>query len=542
MTVLHNFNNTLGEHILQTARCHSERSALWANNQTYTYQALLQSAQQLAAVIQASHIESDTIAIYSYRSSWAYISMLATLFAGKTYVPMNPKFPVERNKKITLQAKARIFCIDKRCESQAKEWIQDLSSPALILFPEHDSIPEWCTSHKKHRYLCNSDLPETSAWKPPNKISEDDYAYLLFTSGTTGEPKGIAVSHKNVMAYLHHMKAAWPLQPEDRCTQIYDQTFDVSVHDIFTCWQSGACLYVVPEAVLLCPTGFIEKHQLTCWGSVPSMLGFIKRFGKLTPNALPSIKHSFFCGEALPTDMTAEWAKACPNSRIINLFGPTEATIAITASEWNRNTPPTTPIVPIGFPFTGQEIAIVNEQGELVQPGEKGSLLLAGSQLVSGYWKNTEKTAEQFIHKVIPGKSATRWYLTGDLASDDQNTGLLFHGRKDFQVKINGYRVELEEIAGTLRENFPCTWAIAIPWPVNSSTGTASGVVVWMSGKQQENITEQELKRFCASRLPAYMIPSHIFWTDELPRNNSGKIDINTLQRMTQEFMEKKAR
>ncbi len=537
MTVTEKTNESLGMFILRQADKYSSRPALWCNNQIVDYNQLSEHAKSLAATFCAFDQNKSNVAIYCYRSASAYISMFATLLAGKAYVPLNPRFPTERNRTIADLAGTNIFCIDKRCEKQASEWVAQTNKRLLILFPEHETLPQWCAQHPRHNFLCAQDFISADDWIAPSNLTVKDSAYLLFTSGTTGEPKGIAASHGNVLAYLSHLRHTWPLSPTDKCSQIYDQTFDVSVHDIFTCWQSGACLYIVPEAALLCPVNFVNTHQLTCWGSVPSLLGFIKRFGKLTSGVMPTIKYSFFCGEALPTDATLAWADACPNSKIINLFGPTEATIAITAYEFQRQSPPDTAVMPIGLPFENQETVIIDNAGVPVAMGDKGHLLLGGSQVVKGYLNNPGKTAEQFIEQQFAGKRINRWYQTGDIASEHIKYGLLFHGRKDFQVKINGYRVELDEISGILREKVHCTWIVTIPWPVDKVTGVATGIVVWISGDKERNIDEIELKRFCMSKLPPYMVPSRIFWADTLPENYNGKVDIKSLQRMTQEIM-----
>ena len=329
------------------------------------------------------------------------------------------------------------------------------------------------------------------------------------------------------------MQQMWPLKPEDRCTQIYDLTFDVSVNDIFSCWQAGACLYVVPEAALLCPVDFVRKHDLTCWGSVPSSLAFIKRFNKLKPDSLPGLRYSFFCGEALPTDMAVAWAEAAPQSRVINLFGPTEATVAITAYELDRNDIPEYPLMPIGQPFCGQAAVVLNKSGELQLGGEVGDLYLGGSQLVPGYWQDQQRTDRVFVEQQVDGADTSRWYKTGDLSSVDERYGLIFHGRSDFQVKINGYRVELSEIEGVVKSFVNCAWAVAIPWPIDKVTGSASGIVVWVSGNLPESVDLSSIPALCGQKLPAYMVPSAVYWMDTLPRNANGKVDIAALQSAT---------
>ena len=529
------FKKSLGGRVLNSAERFPERPALWVAGNTLTYQDLLQQGQSLAQVIQPFEGGTQVKAgIFVYRSAGAYCGILGALLAGAAYVPLNPRFPVERSRLMIEQAGINILFIDKACEKKAAEILSEISmSCRVVLLDQEGTLPDWALSLKsKHKFILKDGLPSPDTWALPQSMMTDDLAYLLFTSGTTGRPKGVGVSHGNVNAFLDHMQQTWPLEPEDRCTQIYDLTFDVSVNDIFSCWQSGACLYVVPEAALLCPVDFVRKHELTCWGSVPSALAFIKRFNKLQSGYLPSLRHSFFCGEALPTDMAVAWADAAPQSRVINLFGPTEATVAITAYELDRNDIPEYSLMPIGYPFIGQAAVALNKSGEKVKCGEVGDLYLGGSQLVAGYWQDRARTDKVFVETSIADESPDRWYKAGDLASVDERYGLIFHGRSDFQVRVNGYRVELSEIEGVVKTFVNCAWAVAIPWPIDKETGTASGIVVWV-GALEKGFNLDDIPRICSQKLPAYMVPSAVYWMDTLPRNANGKVDIAALQAET---------
>ncbi|WP_461538106.1 amino acid adenylation domain-containing protein [Spongorhabdus nitratireducens] len=538
------FQATLGGRVLSAAKKYESRPALWAEGEYLSYQEVLQQACSLAQVMPdtGEGRAGEKVGVFASRTSSVYCSLLGVLLAGSCYVPLNPRFPLERLDFIVGRAGIRTLCVDSACEEKAAALLAVVKYECqVILLGCRGRLPAWAEELKgKHKFVLADELPSPERWSAPQSLKVEDLAYLLFTSGTTGQPKGVGVSHGNVGAFLDHMQQTWPLTTEDRCTQIYELAFDVSVNDIFSCWQAGACLYVVPETALLCPSDFVRKHELTCWGSVPSTLGFIKRFNRLKPDYLPSLRLSFFCGEALPVEMAVAWGATAPNSRVINLFGPTEATIAITSYELDRNQVPDQAVMPIGLPFDGQGAVVLNESGEEVTSGEEGELYLAGSQLVAGYWKDEEKTGQTFVEKTVTGHPFNRWYKTGDIASDSQFQGLIFHGRNDFQVKINGYRIELSEIEGVIRELVECSWLAAIPWPVDELTGAASGVVVWVSGESSETADLKQVLKLCGNKLPSYMLPSAIYWMNTLPRNANGKVDIAGLQAATREQEESK--
>jgi non-ribosomal peptide synthetase component F len=232
----------------------------------------------------------------------------------------------------------------------------------------------------------------------PAHRTEEDGAYLLFASGSTGTPKGVLISHQNVVAYLRTVLSRYRPRPDDLFTQLFDFSFDLSVHDMFVCWNSGACLYCPPAGALMSPGPFVRKHELTFWFSVPSTAATMARLRMLAPGELASLRVSLFCGEALPAGLARMWRQAAPNSIIDNLYGPTEATIAITAyrAPDDGTFPGKGRVVPIGVPFPGQQAAVIDADGNLVADSEPGELWVGSSQVATGYWHLPEITAERF--------------------------------------------------------------------------------------------------------------------------------------------------
>jgi acyl-CoA synthetase (AMP-forming)/AMP-acid ligase II len=285
--------------------------------------------------------------------------------------------------------------------------------------------------------------------------------------------------------------------------------------------SAGAALCPFPQQVLV-PATHIEDANLTVWFSVPSLAMFANKIGLLTSGAFPNLRLSLFCGEALSASLAERWQQAAPASVVENIYGPTETTVAITHYRWDPVRSPAEcmhGLVPIGWTFEGQESCLVDDTLLPCAPGKQGELCLAGSQVTSGYLNDSAKTQSQFVR--LKGFGDKVWYRTGDLVYQDEMKCLYFLGRKDHQVKVNGYRVELQEIDLVLREASGTELAVAIPWPL--SEGTAAGIVAVLCGADTSN--DRNLIESCARRLPRYMVPSNVYHFESLPLNVNGKVD-----------------
>ena len=406
---------------------------LVVNNKSYTYCKFSKKIGRIASILKDS--TTDQVALFTNRSWVSYASLLASLKAGKTYVPLNIKFPVLRNKQIVELSKAKVIIVDESCIEMALELARELKERFVFVFPENEenTIPDFII--KNHEVICAKDLV-----KELIKITVVDphhLAYILFTSGSTGKPKGVPISHQNVLSYTEYLYKRYEVQPADRFSHTPDLTFDLSVHDMYLCWRGGAALYCIPENVLIAPAKFIKQHELTMWCSVPSMVQIMGRFKMLKPNNFPSIRWSVFCGEPLPKSVAIQWQIAAKNSLIDNVYGPTETTVSIT-----HYTLPMEPseikekngIVSIGTIFKTQEYCLLDDNNQLVF--KEGEMCLSGSQVANGYWENKEASEKSFVD--IYKNGSKKWYKTGDIIQEEKGL-LYFKQRKDFQVKIRGY-------------------------------------------------------------------------------------------------------
>src|SRR5207249_767114 len=276
--------------------------------------------------------------------------------------------------------------------------LSPITSPLLLVCPDRSDVADLAAKFPAHRFVGGNSLASADQWLPVN-VSVNSIAYLLFTSGSTGQPKGVMVSHQNVLHYVEYVTNRYGFTSSDRFSQTFDLTFDLSAHDMFVAWENGACVCCPTQKQLIKPGRFINDARLTAWFSVPSTAVFMRRLGDLNPGLYRGLRLSLFCGEALPLEIAREWALAAPNSVIENIYGPTELTIACTAYRWdNLNSPAECEhgIVPIGEPFVNMRPLIVDHDLREVATGDEGELIMTGPQLSQGYWCDEEKTRRAF--------------------------------------------------------------------------------------------------------------------------------------------------
>jgi amino acid adenylation domain-containing protein len=454
------------------------------------------------------------------RGPFAYAAVQAILAEGKAYVPLNPRFPPERNAYILEKADIGTLYVGSDCLANLAALAPFLRRPlrAVLLEP----LPPGAGTLPPGLEIRGVSARPGIA-PAPLKPALSGGGYVLFTSGSTGAPKGVRVTGANVESYLRSIQALYPLYPEDRVSQLFDLTFDLAAHDQFATWAAGATLVAFPEKALLAPLPFARNHGVTVWFSVPSLPAFIESARQAADDALPDVRLTLFCGEKLTLNTCALWRRIAPASRIANLYGPTEATIAITHFELKPGFPAEKAWqggIPIGKPFPGQAAEVRREDGSPCGPGEAGGLWLAGDQVAEGYVGDPAKTAERF-----QARAGTIWYRTGDLAARDADGDLHFLGREDFQVKVMGYRIELGEIECALLAASGAAFALADVAALRNGLDEIYGVLPAACAARRKDILAA-LK----DRLPAYMVPRRLFFRDAIPVNANGKMDRQALK------------
>jgi amino acid adenylation domain-containing protein len=462
------------------------------------------------------------VGVFGYRSRTSYAGALAALCSGATFVPLNPSFPRERTRDMIRQAELDAIIVDGSALAQLAEVLSGITPAPLLLAPDAESC-EAAGFKLINKGACEA--AEPLADLPP--LLPVDVAYLLFTSGSTGRPKGVPVTHGNATSFLDFAAKRYSITADDRFSQTFDQTFDLSIFDLFLAWETGATVYALQPLDLIAPARFIARHELTIWFSVPSIPALMRRKNTLKSGALPSLRVSLFCGEPLPADTASAWQAAAPLSVVENLYGPTELTIACLYYRWDEASSAqecVNGIVPIGRPFDGLGAAVLDEELRPVAEGEAGELAVCGPQTTAGYWRDPGKTAERFV--IMHGQPfpAERFYRTGDRVRRLASGDYVYLGRTDHQVKVMGFRVEPGEIEACLLSEPNTVEAVAIGWPVRD--GSAEGIVAFLSGSGIDlEWTRQEARR----RLPDYMVPRELRVIEAMPLNANGKIDRKAL-------------
>jgi amino acid adenylation domain-containing protein len=496
--------------LVESFRRFGSLPALTIADRAWTYDRLGAYATALIAGLPAEAAGAPRVGLLAERSIGAYAGVLAAAVAGWTYTPLSPAHPVGRLAALVERARLTVLIVDRARLGLAREVLAELARPVTVCLCaddlDHAQLDPLDGGHR----LVVVPGPAAAPVRPVAPRGEERPLYLMFTSGTTGEPKGILIERRQVLAYLNAMAQQFDLGPDDRCSQFFRLTFDLSVHDLLVTWRHGACLYVPTEAELLDPVAFCRRHGLTSWFSVPSMAALARSIGKLKPGQLPSLRRVLFCGEALSWEVAAGMAQAAPNASISNLYGPTEATIAITRYDLppGRVGPARDAFeaVPIGRLFDGHAALVVNEALVPVAPGEIGELLLAGVQVARGYLDDPRQTAERFVRIDAGDQPGRLWYRTGDLVEQHPDHGLIFRGRKDDQIKLRGHRIELAEVEAALRRAAETGLALVAAWPINE-LGVADELIAFVCRPHAPVPTISERLR---AMLPPYMLPRRI--------------------------------
>jgi amino acid adenylation domain-containing protein len=515
--------------------------ALVMYQERLTYGQLDDASNRLARLLTEGGCQhGDRVCFVMPKSPAALISILGILKAGCIYVPMDPSSPAPRAAKIV--------------EACAPRWILG-TGPAVGLVDElladartAGSVSVgWMAAEKPAAQnftvkFCADDLQSFPASPPECRSGPDDGAHILFTSGSTGIPKGVEITHANVLHFVDWAVPYFGIRPEDRNSGHSPLQFDLSTFDMFGTFAAGAQLHLVPPELNLMPNRlaeFIRASELTQWFSSPSILNYLAKFDAVRPGDFPSLKRLLWCGEVFPTPALIYWMKRLPKATFTNLYGPTEATVA--SSYYTVHACPTDDkaAIPIGTPCAGEELLVLDEQLQPVPPGEIGMLYIGGVGLSPGYWRDSEKTAGVFIPRPGSRDSRERIYRTGDLAKVGPDGLVYFIGRADTQIKSRGYRIELGEIETALNA-LDCLAECAV---VAVNTGGFDGAAICCAyvPAPGAEVPATRLRQELSRVLPNYMLPARWMAFARLPKNSNGKIDRPKLREQFQQGAAKPA-
>ncbi len=491
---------TLDALVAQWAARTPENVAVRFGNQSYTYAELLSKSNFIAAHLASLDIgPGDRVGVYTPKSLDSVAALVGIMRAGAAYVPVDPGAPFERARYVFSHCGVKAILCGGRPWRANKA--QDFGATVLVLDPDPGD-PTF------------AEAPEP----PPPRHTASHLAYVLYTSGSTGQPKGVAITHAQSLAFVWPAAQVFALRATDTLVSHAPFNFDLSVIDLWCAFAVGAATYLVPESWLGFPAKMAEAMaSVTVWNSVPSALIQLTEHGKLANRDLSALRLVMFAGEPYPPKQLRVLQQLLPHTRLLNVYGQTEANSS-TFFEVLPISDQDAPI-PIGKCFPNYAVLLLDAaQKPITDPNVEGELYVVGDAVASGYWNDPERTALAFVpHPLQPQR---RWtvYKTGDRMSFDANGDLIFRGRVDFAIKCRGFRVEPGEIEAIAQSYPGIQEACVIPVP-HETHGNL--LVLFVSGAAAES----DLRRHLGERLPRYMLPEVIQYLPNLPRGGTGKVD-----------------
>ena len=508
-------------------RC-PESEAVRLLNETITYGELETRSNQLAhALIKSGVVRGDRVGIYLHKSPAAIVSIFGILKTGACYVPVDANAPGQRLLEIARQCKFRALITSSTLSEKLRNLTPEEWPMSAVFFVDK---PAAAALAPKVFSFADALLDQPVTSPGVNAVSHD-LAYILFTSGSTGTPKGVMLSHLNALTFVDWASDTFAITARDRLSNHAPFNFDLSVFDIFVAIKAGATISLVPEGLSVFPvqlSSFIEDQRITVWYSVPMVLTLLQSRGKLEERDLSALRLVLFAGEVFPTKHLRALMQKLPHPRYANLYGPTETNVCA-YYEVEPIAPEQTAPIPIGKACANTDLIAIDADGrQIVGPGKEGLLYARGSIVMQGYYGRAKESAACFISNPFAAGREEKLYCTGDWVTLDQKGNYLFVGRKDHMIKTRGYRVELGEIEAVMVAHPAVDEAVALAIP-DEQIGNTIRAIVTLSGHRA--LKSPELKRYCAEKLPPYMIPEEIEFRDSLPRTGNGKIDRQHLQR-----------
>lgn len=509
------YHFNLGLKFDEVADQNSHHMALRFDNQMHTFSELRTWSQQLAqTLIDRGCRQGDVIAICHNKSALSYALMLAALRLGLPYVNIDPSSPSARNSLILTTCEAKLLFFDESVNTDEMAVLAKNTSGEAILLSEA-LLSETSKSGR------------TAQFDRMQLIDGSSIAYIMFTSGSTGSPKGVAVTHQNVLHFISWGQSRFNVGPTDCFSNVSPMYFDNSVFDFYVGLFSGACLAPITRDLLNRPydlISYVEKMKCTIWFSVPSLLIYLMTMKALPNGSLSALRLIVFGGEGYPKpELKKLYDTFSRQASLVNVYGPTECTCICSAHTLTDND-----FADInGLPTLGRlnpnfDYRILDEHDK---DSTEGELCLIGPNVAAGYFNDSNRTASSFFTLSESKRFMKRMYRTGDLVRESHGN-LYFNGRKDNQIKHMGYRIELEEIEiaiSQIRQVSQCA-------VIYIRTQTAYGkLVAYVAGSTDEQQIRDNLKM----TLPEYMIPSKIVLMNALPKNPNGKVDREFLRGLT---------
>lgn len=514
---------TLPQILDNAAKVSPHKEAFKFMDTSITYTELQTKANQLAQYLATIGVQKgDRIGIYMNRCLETTIAVFGIMKAGAVYIPLDPFIPLSRIL-FMIEDCAMHYLLTTPAQNRKITAIADKADGLKSIIGTSTRLEVSTVSWDEIFSISLSDYQ-------PVWVIEEDLAFILYTSGSTGTPKGVMHTHHSGLALARLAADLYDFGPDDRIGNFAPLHFDPSTFGYFSVPLVCATTIIIPDAHLKFPASLSElviKEKITIWYSVPLMLIQILLKGGIEKHDFSSIRWVLFIGEVFITKHLRALMQKWPHARFSNLYGPVEV---IACTYYHLDTPPETDDpIPIGQVWGNTECKILDSQSKEVEKGEIGELVVRTATMMSGYWNNPELTKKtQYREKLAEGFEKV-YYRTGDLAQENEEGLYLFHGRNDRQVKVRGYRLELDEIELTFIKHKEIEEVAVVV--IDSDSGVKELIAV-VKPVHSVKLDVMALTKFCKPHLPAYAIPETIKFLKDFPRTGSGKISRTQITKM----------
>lgn len=506
-----------------------DKEAIRFQGNGLTYAQLDQITNQVARTLQAFGVNrGDRVGIYVHKSLASVISVFGIMKAGAVYVPLDPNAPAKRLAYITRNCDVQVILTATSKVTRLAEFY-DEGTPIHTIILTDEQTPQPVDLPESTRIMPWSEVQAQPAQPVPAPGTiETDLAYILYTSGSTGDPKGVMISHQTILTFVNWSVKAFAMSEAERVTSHAPIHFDLSTFDIYATIKAGGTIVLVPERHSVFPIQLVrllQDERITITYMVPSIYALMVNHGKLGAHDLSAMRLVLFAGEVFPIKYLRDLVQAIPHAEYYNLYGPTETNVCTYYKVQPKDlVPERTQPVPIGIACENMEVFAVDADGNLVtEIGQEGELWARGSCVAQGYWGDPKKTAKGFVRNEHQPHFFEIAYRTGDIVTlDEDGVNWRYVGRRDHMVKSRGYRIELGEIEAALYGHNGVKEAAVVAIPDELVGNRIKAFVVLADSK---GLTDKDLQAHCLARLPKYMVPESIEIHADLPKTSTGKVN-----------------
>ncbi|MCX8128560.1 MAG: amino acid adenylation domain-containing protein [Clostridia bacterium] len=526
----------LQKYLENSAQRYGEKTAVRYRDEAVTYRQLNMLANQVAnTLISQGLAVGDKVGLYLSKSIEAVAAIFGILKAGAVYVPLDPDSPLERTRYIISNCSISTIVVDDfKLQKLVKN--QELFPEKLLLLNMSKKQPVPSENKNGWKVLSRTEIEDHSInTTDAETLTENDLAYILYTSGSTGQPKGVMLTHLNGSVFVDWAADYLNLRADDIFSSHAPFHFDLSIFDIFVSIKLGATLCLIPPGISYFPDAILKylyENKITVWYSVPSALIQLLSLKDDLRAKLQSVNTLIYAGEVFPYQYLNKLGEVLTETDVYNFYGPTETNVITYYKVELQKDKPLEENVPIGMPCPYAEIRIVDENMKPVPPGGAGELIVNGSSLMSGYWGDAEKSARA-VRKVTGEKGEAFFYFTGDWVAEREDGSIIYINRRDNMVKTRGFRVELGEIETALYKHSSVQKASVVAIPDEK---IGHRIIAFVDLKKGSRVLPDEMEKHCEHFLPAYMLPEKIIVLQELPLSANGKIDREKLKELYQKF------